>query len=161
MRSLVLVFIFSILSGCGGGGGASDDGNLYIPDLEVLCDSGSVADCGGTNLPVFVGLTSTLNGESCDDYLHLTTAIERRRLFQASATFSSSKSGNVLTGMADEWVNSTGGSVEALPSGTYEICAFVDSNSDGGIDLNEPVASGTLTVGQFATDLENWSAAFN
>jgi hypothetical protein len=155
---IAAVTLILLISGCGGGQEKSSD---FIPDIPLECSSGQAADCAGNNLPVFVGIIESLAGADCDDFLTGMNATQRRTAFLAHGTATSSRAGILLTATITDWEDSLGGPIDVLTPGDYFVCAFVDTNSNGVIDTNEPVGAGTITAGQTGFILDDWTAAFN
>lgn len=156
---LSLVILSLMLSSCSGGGGGSS-GN-FIPVIQVECATGSLATCNTSGKTAYVGIIETLTLD-CDDSMAGLNASQRQQLFTASGQTIPSVSGAYLIGRVSSWVNSTGGQQDVLNPGTYQVCAFVDLNSNGAIDTNEPVARGQFSTGGSGTYILNsWAAAFN
>ncbi len=147
------------IAGCGSAG--NEDASEFIPDVPLECVSGQAADCAGDDLPVFVGLSEGLAGSACDDFLTGMTAVQRRRSFLASGSSRSTAKGNILTATINKWENDLGGPIDVLPSGTYQVCAFIDTNGNGEIDTSEPVGEGQLIPGRTDFILSVWSPAYN
>jgi hypothetical protein len=111
-------------------------------------------------LPLFVGLIESLS-ERCDDFLSGQNALQRRLSFVATGEAVTSRSGIYLIGTVDSWKNSYGGRIDVLSPGTYEACAFIDTNGNGVIDTNEPYAGGTVQLGTDDFELTQWAPAYN
>ena len=135
------------------------EGTDYIPDIPIECDSGVVADCINPGKTAYVGLISSLV-VSCEDFLNNLNDLQRRQSFAAYGSTNTTRSGGLLIGTVSTWENESGGRINAMESGSYQVCAFIDTNSNDRIDLNEPVGTGTVTLGQNSFILSTWSAAF-
>lgn len=142
------------------GSSSEEKSSEFIPDIPVECTAAQVADCAATAKPIFAGLISNLTAD-CDDFLTGMNATQRQITFEASSTSITSRSGIYLTASMHNWVNNTGGAIDTLLPGDYFVCAFVDSNSNGILDTNEPVGEGVVTLGETDFVLDTWSAAFN
>jgi len=156
-QPVMAILIISIL-GCGGG---EQKSSAFIPDIPLECTTAQVAGCSGNSLPVFVGIIESLGGVDCDDFLTGMNSLSRRTTFLASTSVTSSRRGIYLYAYADSWQNTSGGTVDVLAPGEYFVCAFVDSNSNGLLDTNEPVGHGTIKAGQTGFILSDWFAAYN
>lgn len=150
-------FLVLLLAGCGG---QEKSTSKYIPDIPVECTAAQAADCSGTGLTLFAGLKESLGAE-CDDYLSGMNATLRRSNFTASATATTGRSGIYLTANLMSWENAWGGAIDTLEAGSYQICAFIDTNGNSVIDTNEPVGTGIVEMGTNNFVLETWSPAFN
>ncbi len=150
--------LLATLVACSGDGEGS--GGNFVPVVQIQCTTAAIADCGLNGKTAFVGLIETLTLD-CDDTLAGLNATQRQQLFTVSGSVVTSQAGAYLTGRVSSWVNSTGGQQDVLNPGTYEVCAFVDSNGDGDIDTNEPVGRGQVSVGTSTYILTTWAAAFN
>ena len=159
MRILLTGIFLFIQVGCSAGAGEED--SSYLPDLPIECTAAQVSGCAGTSLPVFIGWIKTTGGIACDDFLTGLNGSQRRQTFDASTTLTSSRRGIYLTGLAKNWDDQQGSTIRSLAAGTYQVCAFVDSNSNGLLDTNEPVGSDSIATGQSESVLKDWFAAYN
>ena len=157
MRIISLLTFLLALSGCGG---EEEKSSEFIPDIQAECTSAQAADCAGNGYPIFIGLAPTLSAD-CDDYLAGQNATQRRQSFDASGVATTARNGIYLIATVSTWENSVGGTADVLLAGTYQVCAFVDTNSNGVIDTNEPTGTGQVTVGTTGFVLNTWAPAFN
>ena len=151
---LAAVFGTQALVGCGDS--ATDSELVFIPDVQLECEGGQASGCLQEALNVFTGIqkTSTM---PCDALMSGMSASQRRMAFIATADSVSNRTGNYLTAIATNWRNSSGGRVDVLPSGTYSVCAFVDVNGNGQLDLNEPLGQGSVTLGVTGARITEWA----
>lgn len=152
-RNLYLLTGLSVLIGCGGGDGSGSA--TSIPSVQIECSSTQVAGCAATGKTAYVGLIESL-ALTCDGTLHGLTPSQRQALFAVTGSTVSSSSGSLLTATISHWTNSTGGSQDVLNAGSFVVCAFVDSNGNGQLDTNEPIASGVATTGEGTVTLNSW-----
>lgn len=155
MRIALLVLAFILVS-CN----SAEVGEDFIPSLQVECEAGQASHCSGTALPVFVGIARSLV-QDCDDFLLGKNALQRRQSFIASGTATSTRSGIYLVATIDSWVAPDGGSIDQLDTVMHQLCAFIDTNGDGDLDTNEPVATGNFFPGVTGQRLIDWKPAFN
>lgn len=155
-RWLLLSMATLVLIGCGGGDGSGS--STSIPSIQLECSSSQVAGCSANGRTAYVGLVESLT-LTCDSTLKGLSANQRQSLFAVTGSDVSSSSGSILTATVSHWINNTGGAQDVLNAGAYIVCAFVDSNSNGQLDTNEPVASGVATTGEGTVTLSTWAAA--
>ena len=155
-RGFYLALVFAAL-GCG----KQEKSSEFIPYVTALCTSTQAADCSGDALELFVGLVDSMAGADCDDFLTGMNATQRRLSFIASGTATTSRAGIYLTGTVTEWKGSTGATVDVLNPGSYQVCAFIDTDANGLLDTNEPVGTGALTPGGDFFELDDWLPAYN
>lgn len=158
LREIFVTLVATILAGCGG---SQEKSSEFIPDLPVECTSGQAADCAGNQLKLFAGIIDSIAGARCDDFLTGMTELQRRNTFLASGYATSTRSGKILTATVKEWISAAGGSIDVLNPGVYIVCAFIDTNGDGRIDTNEPVAEGKITSGKTGFVMTDWAPAYN
>lgn len=142
-----------VLVGCGGGDGSGSA--TSIPSVQIECSSAQVAGCAAHGKTAHVGLIESL-ALTCDGTLHGLSPAQRQALFAVTGSSVSSSSGSILTATINQWTNSTGGSQDVLNAGAYVVCAFIDSNGNGQLDTNEPLATGVATTGEGTVTLNSW-----
>lgn len=153
---LLLPFILTSCLQTGGG-----DSPLYavIQDLEVECAVDAVPTCNSSGKTIYVGLTSDTD-VNCESYMQVLNSNNFAFSFDASGTTSSNYDGIAVRGTVSSWVGEVGQSIGELEKRSYKVCAFMDVNANGQLDVNEPAGSGTLSPGGTSVDLTDWFSHF-
>ncbi|MCB0384315.1 MAG: hypothetical protein KDD43_02905, partial [Bdellovibrionales bacterium] len=144
-QSLLLSFCFGAFAlflpvGCLQTGGGDSPIYAFIPDVEVECAVDAVPTCNSSGKTIYVGLTSDTDVD-CENYLLVLNSTNFAFSFDGSGVISSTFDGLALRGTVSSWTGSQGQIIGDLEKRTYRICAFVDSNNDGNLDVNEPTGS--------------------
>lgn len=152
---LFLIVSFFLITSCIESGG-SGTGSDFIPDIEAACSPAQVpgSQCSGTGQTVYVGLSSN-SSIDCTDVMADLGGIPFRTQFNASGTASATQVG-YLSATITNWVNASGGVIDVLAVQTYKACAFVDINSNGELDNNEPFGQGYITPGVQPASVTDW-----
>ncbi|MCB0365588.1 MAG: hypothetical protein H6624_04145 [Bdellovibrionaceae bacterium] len=153
------LFAGLFLVGCLQTGGSDSPIYSFIPDVEVECAVDAVPSCNSSGKIIYVGLTSDTDVD-CESYLVVLSSTNFAFSFDGSGSATSSYDGLAIRGTVSSWRGSQGQIIGELEKRTYRICAYIDSNGDGNLDVNEPVGSGLLSPGSSTVQLTDWFAYF-
>lgn len=151
---LLLAFFFWALASCVESAGTGTDFN-YIPDVRLECQLTQALGCNETGKTVYVGWISDLSVD-CETYLFQLSSTTFTSSFDASGTTTTAQSGIYMTAFVTQWVNSLGATTTDLQERTYRVCAFIDRNGNGQLDVNDSVGEGQATPGVTSATINDW-----
>ncbi len=133
---------------------------LAINTVKTRCLSVQANDChqGNENSLMFMGIIETRTS-GCKDLLEESNMSLLNTLFDASAvgqvSFSSSPSS--LSAEFSNWVGADNLNILNLNNKQQLVCGFIDSNSNGFLDLTEPILEQNIQMQDInVLTLENW-----
>lgn len=121
---------------------------VALPNFDFECTSSQASDCSATanNKPFRLGLSFS---SSFDCRTGLQSAgSDLKEIFTLSSTATSEFTGLLMRGSAlsSTWVNSSNESITQVGSGTYTLCAHLDTNENSLLDSSEPISSRVLDI---------------
>ena len=140
--------------GCGSNGNTSP---IDIPIMDLECQQTQAGDCSitGDNRDFHVGLIAGNTGADCAQVI-TAAGTDFYTGFRASGTVSSSLDSTKLVGSVTDWVDGDNQSATTIDSGTYTLCAYLDTNEDGLLSAGEPFARDVITLGQLSYVITDW-----
>jgi len=152
---LLLLFVAAFLSACGEKKAAPHADAPWL-DFECSFASANGCDSQGDEKIARIGLIEDLIID-CASHLAGLSNSQFAAAFDYSTQTQTNLSGGIITGIAARWVNSQQMPVINLPKKTYSLCAYIDINENGQVDLNEPFLEDQITIGEDFLPLTNWS----
>lgn len=149
-----LAFFFSVmmvyLSSC-------DDANLIdIPGVTVICDSAT--DCANNTADDNSGVVIVYWLDTAITCAATGVPSDYHARGQTILTPGSCSGGICTSPQFSVWVDTSINVITQLPSGTYQLCAKIDTSAVGGYETGEPYSTRNQAISSSAVTLDNFWA---
>ena len=151
---IILIISFTALAACGS---RSDAEYVRATDIDFECSVYQSINCDASaaGKTVYMGLSTDTNFD-CEAELYNLDS----RLFAASFDYSGATiaqdAGTYIWGVVTQWVNAAGGKTLQFEDTDYKLCAFIDDNSNGRLDLFEVIAEQSFNPSQEFYPVTSW-----
>ena len=140
IRPFKAILCLALCLGLAGCGGKTDEPHSPAPLLDFECSAaiGSACTSDKAGSTLIVGMTERLDIDCAFRLSHFSGDGLLAQFDYGSLAVMEDR-GTYLLGLTEHWFNFAQAPVISIPRRTMRVCAFVDLNSNGRLDVGEPM----------------------